>query len=63
MQKKIYDKPTVEVVIIKTTQQLLIGSVTDINNNVDIDFGGGGNVPALAPGFDFDMDFDKLEFI
>lgn len=63
MQKKIYDKPTMEVVNIKTTQQLLIGSVTDINNNVDIDFGGGGNVPALAPGFDFDMGFDKLEFI
>ena len=58
MKKKTYDKPTVEVVNIRTTQQLLIGSVTDINSNIDIDYDGGGNGPALAPGVDFDSDFD-----
>ncbi len=49
MKKKIYNKPTMEVVEIKATQQLLAGSVKTID--------GGGSGPALAPG----MDLDELE--
>lgn len=61
MKKKIYEKPTMEVVKIKVSQQLLIGSVTDIDTNVDINPGGGGTGPAYAPGMDLDLDFFELE--
>ena len=42
MMKKEYMKPRMKTVEIKSYQQLLAGSVKDINGNGGLDLGGGG---------------------
>ena len=56
MKKKIYLEPHMEVVDVKTNQQLLVGSVDIDSGDTGIIDGGGGDDPALSPFFDIDPD-------
>ena len=47
--KKNYVKPTMEVVEFRISQQILTDSITDINGNGGIGYGGGGKVEPMAP--------------
>ena len=62
MNKKIYMKPTMNVVKIQHQAHLLAGSITGTNTNLDdgdgFTIGGGGSGPARAPGIGDDWDDD-----
>ena len=49
--KKKYLTPQMEVMEIRKYQPLLAGSY-DVNSNIDLEGGSGGDEPAMAPGLD-----------
>ena len=56
--KQQYIKPSMEVVNVQQQGYILAGSVTDIDGNTDIDYGGGGHVDPMAPDFGDGFDLD-----
>ena len=57
MNKKIYMKPTMNVVKIQHQAHLLAGSIDSVNGgDTGIGFGGGGSGPARARSFGGDWD-------
>ena len=58
MNRKAYRKPAMQVVNLKTRQQLL--AVSDINGNAGLNYGGGGSGSARSRGFGgWDDDWDE----
>ena len=58
MNKKDYQKPAMRVVTLRHTGMLMT-SLTGINSNTDLGYGGGGNGPARSRGFDDWDDWDE----
>ena len=57
MNKKDYQKPTMDVVKIQHQAHLLAGSIDSVNSgDTGIGYGGSGNGSAHAPGFSGDWD-------
>ena len=56
MNKKIYMKPTMNVVKIQHQAHLLSGSIDSVNSNAGITIGGGGGGPARARSHGGDWD-------
>ena len=56
--KQQYIKPSMEVVNVQQQGYILAGSITDIDGNTDIDYGGGGHIDPMAPDFSDDFDLD-----
>ena len=55
--KKTYLQPTMMVVTLQQHSIICSSPVSDVDTNVDMDYGGGGNGPARAPrrsGIDWD---------
>ena len=60
--KKQYVNPSLEVVEILQQGNILTESITDIDGNTDIDYGGGGHGEPMAPEFFNDFEFDAKSF-
>ena len=60
--KKNYLIPSMEIVEIQQKGNILIGSITDIEGNIDINYGGGGCVEPMAPELGDNFGFDDLGF-
>lgn len=58
--KKQYLKPSLEVVEIQQQCNILAGSITGIDGDADIGYGGGGTVTPMAPELGDDFDFYGL---
>ena len=59
--KKTYSTPTIEVVKLQQQGIICASYVTSVSNNADINYDGGGSVPARArqhSGFDWDDEWD-----
>jgi hypothetical protein len=55
--KKVYFPPTMAVVEFQQESHILAGSLNGVNSNVDLGYGGGGDVDAMSPGFNDFGDF------
>ena len=58
MNRKEYEKPAMRVVTLRHTGMLMT-SLTGINSNTDLGYGGGGNGSARSRGFDDWDDWDE----
>ncbi|MBQ8486155.1 MAG: hypothetical protein IJ533_00700 [Prevotella sp.] len=59
MNKKEYQKPEMNVVLLQHQSHLLAGSVDSINSNAELRNGGGGSGPARARSFGGFDDWDE----
>ena len=60
--KKQYVNPSLEVVKIQQLGCILTESITDIEGNTDINYGGGGHGEPMAPEFFDEFEIDAAYF-
>ena len=58
MNKKTYQQPQLQTVILQHQHLLLQTSVNGLNSNAGLDYGGGSNGPARSRSFDGEDDED-----